>query len=133
MTLCETLQESGLTVVEAKDGAEAWKQIRNGAIHCVVMDMKMRGFDGIEVLTRMMGSATRLPVVVMSAFEQLVNDAILVTYPRLKFLAKPATPEQVLGAVHELLGNVKHRPAQTCRSRSYPDRVRRLRVGVDRS
>lgn len=93
------LEQSGFTVREAKDGIEAWKQIRTGEIEFLVTDMKMPGYHGLEILGRMLDAGMTTPVVVVSAFDQLENEFVVSTYPKLKFLAKPASPESVAAAV----------------------------------
>ena len=97
------LEESGFAVVEAKDGIEAWDYIQGGGVHCAVMDMKMPGYHGLEVLGRMVDANLTLPVVVVSAFDQLANEFVVATYPELKFLTKPAPPEHVVEAVSSFL------------------------------
>lgn len=97
------LEESGFAVVEAKDGIEAWNHIHGGAVQCAVMDMKMPGYHGLEVLGRMVDSNVIIPVVVVSAFDQLANEFVVATYPKLRFLTKPASPERVVEAVKSFL------------------------------
>lgn len=98
------LEESGFAVAEAKDGVEAWDTIRSGVVQCVVMDVKMRGYHGIEILSRMMDSNLILPVVVVSAFHQLASEFVVATYPELQFFSKPVPPDQVAEAVVSLTG-----------------------------
>ncbi|MHC4201377.1 MAG: response regulator transcription factor [Planctomycetota bacterium] len=97
------LEEAGFAVIEAKDGVEAWKQIKSGAIHGIVMDMKMPGYHGLEVLSRMVDAGIDMPVVVVSAFDQLADEFIVATYPKLTFLTKPASPDEVTASVMKLL------------------------------
>ena len=96
-------EEDFNVVGEAKDGVEAWTQIQSRAVQCVVMDMKMPGYHGLEVLGRMVDANVIIPVVVVSAFDQLANEFVVATYPKLKFLAKPAPPELVVEAVESFL------------------------------
>ncbi|MHC4252365.1 MAG: response regulator [Planctomycetota bacterium] len=93
------LEQSGFAVREAKDGIDAWKQIKTGAIQYIVTDMKMPGYHGLEILGRMLDAGMSTPVVVVSAFDQLENEFVVSTYPKLKFLPKPASPESVAAAV----------------------------------
>ena len=93
------LEQSGYAVTEAKDGIEAWKQIKEGGIDFLVTDMKMPGYHGLEILGRMLDSGMKIPVVVVSAFDQLENEFVVTAYPKLKFLPKPASPESVAAAV----------------------------------
>ena len=93
----------GVFVVEAEDGQDAWRKIRAGGVSCVVLDMKMPGYHGLEVLGRMVESRLVLPVVVVSAFSQLANEFVVATYPKLTFLTKPASPRDVAKAVAEFV------------------------------
>lgn len=104
------IEEAGFSVAEAKDGIEAWNLIKSGTIQCAVMDMKMPGYHGLEILSRMIDSNLLLPVVVVSAFDQLANEFVVATYPKLRFLTKPAPPEAVAQAVNELLRPGKRIP-----------------------
>jgi CheY-like chemotaxis protein len=97
------LEESGFATSEATDGIEAWDQIRSGAVQCAVMDMKMPGYHGLEILSRMVDANLIIPVVVVSAFDQLQNEFVVATYPKLTFLTKPASPDQVAEAVRAFL------------------------------
>jgi CheY-like chemotaxis protein len=93
------LEQSGFDVREAKDGIDAWKLIKAGEIEFLVTDMKMPGYHGLEILGRMIDAGIKIPVVVVSAFDQLENEFVVSTYPKLKFLPKPASPESVAAAV----------------------------------
>jgi len=113
------LEQAGYSVIEAKDGIDAWNHIRHGLVHCAVMDMKMPGYHGLEILSRMVDAGMTLPVVVVSAFDQLANEYVVSTYPRLKFFTKPAPPEMVTEAVNAFLrpGGKAGEAAQPRRSR----------------
>jgi len=93
------LEQSGYVVREAKDGIDAWNQVKSGEIEYLVTDMKMPGYHGLEILGRMIDSAMDIPVVVVSAFDQLQHEFVVSAYPRLKFLPKPASPESVAAAI----------------------------------
>jgi len=93
------LEQSGYAVREAKDGIDAWNQIKAGEVEYLVTDMKMPGYHGLEILGRMIDSGMDIPVVVVSAFDQLRHEFVVSAYPRLKFLPKPASPESVAAAI----------------------------------
>jgi CheY-like chemotaxis protein len=97
------MEESGLTVIECADGTEAWDRIQQGDISLAVLDMKMPGLHGLEVLSRMADKQFRIPVIVCSAYDQLKDEFIVQTYPRLRYLVKPVAPEQLVGSIKELL------------------------------
>ena len=97
------MEEAGLNVVEASDGTEAWERIQQGDVSLAVLDMKMPGLHGLEVLSRMADKQCRIPVIVCSAYDQLKDEFVVQTYPRLRYLVKPVAPEQLVGSIKELL------------------------------
>lgn len=98
------LEEAGFAVAEAEDGAEAWRQISEGKVSLVVLDMKMPGLHGLEVLSRMADKQIHIPVIVCSAYDQLKDEFLVATHPRLKFFVKPIGADAVVAAAKELLG-----------------------------
>jgi len=57
----------------------------------------------LEVLSRMADKQFRIPVIVCSAYDQLKDEFVVQTYPRLRYLVKPVAPEQLVGSIKELL------------------------------
>lgn len=97
------MEESGLSVIECADGTEAWERIQQGDISLAVLDMKMPGLHGLEVLSRMADKQYRIPVIVCSAYDQLKDEFVVQTYPKLRYLVKPVAPEQLVGSIKDLL------------------------------
>ena len=97
------LESSGYRVFEAGDGQEAWKRISAGEVDAAIIDMKMPGYHGLEILSRMTDSGALLPVVICSAYDQLAEEFVVATYPHLRYLVKPAAPEDVLAALEEVI------------------------------
>lgn len=62
--------DPGLRVVaEAADGAEALEQLRSHEVDVVVMDIRMRGMDGIEATSRIRARSGP-PVLVLTTFDE---------------------------------------------------------------
>ncbi|MCK6474112.1 MAG: response regulator [Planctomycetes bacterium] len=97
------LEKLGCQVVEAEDGTQAWETIQKGGISLVVMDMKMPGLHGLEVISRMKTQHIDLPVVVCSAYDQLKDEFVIASKKNLRYLVKPVAVENLEGAVRELI------------------------------
>jgi DNA-binding NtrC family response regulator len=93
------LEELGIAVSEAKDGIDAWAQFQYRSVLCLIMEMKLSGYHGLDLLRRMTERKLDVPVVVVTAHGELANEFAVATYPRLTFLTKPASPGQVAYAV----------------------------------
>ncbi len=96
------LEEAGYNVVDAVDGNDAWQQIKSGAVSAVVLDVKMPGISGLEIIQRMQSSRNYLPVVVVTSFSDMRDEFAIQVYPKLRYLVKPVAPDKIVQALHEL-------------------------------
>ena len=99
-----TLERLNCNVVEAGDGHEAWKLLKEGDVELAVLDMKMPGLHGLEVLSRMVDKHITPPVIICSAYDQLKDEFLVASYPKLRYLVKPVAAEALERAVRDLLG-----------------------------
>ncbi len=97
------LQSVGCYVFEARDGNEAWRRLETPGVSAVVMDMKLSGISGLELLARLKSSGRALPVVVCTELTGMKDEFAVTTYPRLRFLAKPVRTRVLFEALCELL------------------------------
>ncbi|HOX07914.1 MAG TPA: response regulator [Planctomycetota bacterium] len=97
------LEEKGFNVLEAADGQEAWKRLEAGGISAAVLDMKMPGLHGLEILSRLADSGKDLPVVICTAYDRLDDEFVVATYPRLRYLTKPVDGDQLASTLNNLL------------------------------
>ncbi|MFI5238850.1 MAG: protein kinase, partial [Gemmatimonadales bacterium] len=88
------LKRQGYEVVCAGDGESALNSVRSGSYDVVLLDVRMPGMDGHEVLRRMKGdTATRdIPVVMISAADDLSTIAACIEAGADDFLPKPFDP-----------------------------------------
>ena len=104
--LARALREAGLEVLEAGDGAEAWRVLQRGRVDLLVTDMNMPVMDGLKLiaLVRGEGAHRTTPIVVVTAeaadedrrrAEGLGADA---------YLVKPVQGQQVVEVARRLLG-----------------------------
>ncbi|HHN47081.1 MAG TPA: response regulator [Planctomycetes bacterium] len=97
------LEENGYTVIEAENGMEAWRIIQTGEADIAILDMKMPGYHGLDILSRMADAGMSIPVVISTAYDQLADEFVVATYPRLKYLVKPIDPNELLRVVNEFV------------------------------
>jgi CheY-like chemotaxis protein len=103
--IAKTLEDAGLSVIEASDGSEAVPLLEAGGsnlIGLVVSDIVMPGFPGDKLAAKVAEQWPEVPVLLISGFGMKAGC----TGP---FLAKPFTPEALLLAIEELL-KAGHRP-----------------------
>jgi CheY-like chemotaxis protein len=97
------LEEQGAVVVECENGLEAWERLQKGDISLAILDMKMPGLHGLEVLSHMADKNMSTPVIICSAYDQLQDEFVVRTYPNIKYLVKPVAPDQLVATVKDLL------------------------------
>jgi DNA-binding NtrC family response regulator len=97
------IEEAGYEAVECGTGDEAWERIRQGGVALAVLDMKMPGLHGLEVLSNISDKCPGLPVVICTAYDQLREEYAVKTFPNLRYLVKPIAPQSLVEAIGELL------------------------------
>ena len=98
------LNNKGLNVLEAADGLSAWKTLESDPrIDALVLDMKMPGMHGLDVLTRLANSGRIIPVVICTAYDQVQDEFAVGTYPKLRFLTKPVDTSHLAEVLINLL------------------------------
>ena len=99
------LSRSGYTIVEARDGQEAFELAADQALDMAVLDVMMprlNGFDLTERLRRV-PATKQLPILLMSASVQEVDISRGFEAGADGYLTKPFTPDELLTRVRELL------------------------------
>jgi len=99
------LEEDGYKVNVANDGEEAYEYLKDPDCRGMLLDMRMPGINGAELLMLMTAENIRVPVIVMAAFPDFEEEE-LKQFPNVKRLFhKPFIPEELLSAVKDVAGN----------------------------
>ena len=99
--LRQLLEEAGYKVNVANNGEEAYAHLRDDSCRGMLLDMRMPGINGAELLMLMTAENIDIPVIVMAAFPDFEEDE-LKQFPNVKRLFhKPFYPEEMLAAVKE--------------------------------
>jgi PAS domain S-box-containing protein len=100
------LDQAGYGVLEAGGGEEALRIVTSAEepIDIVVSDIVMPIMDGLELLTRLRGHRSDLPVVLMSGYSEQ-ELGVNARRRASAFLQKPFTPRQLGDAVRNAIGS----------------------------
>jgi len=115
--LSRLLQAEGYRVVEAADGDIALSRIRAEEVDAVLLDLKMPGRDGLEVLGELGPLLSDLPVIVITAFAGSSAAIEAMRRGAYDYLSKPFDLDEVLLTLKRAL-----------RQRSLAFEVRELRA-----
>lgn len=100
--LRELLEEEGYRVNVANSGTEAYEHLRDPDCKAMLLDMKMPGINGAELLMLMGAENIKIPVIMMAAFPDF-DEEEMKEFPNVKRLfQKPFYPEDMLAAVREV-------------------------------
>src|SRR5579863_1042339 len=100
-SMCEILRTSGFSVSEAEDGAVAFGLLRENRYGMVLLDIRMPRLDGVSLIEALVELP---PVVVHSAFSLSAEERQRLGVKVVRYLHKPVSPQELLSAVHGVLG-----------------------------
>lgn len=95
-TICDILNIKGYESTNAYSGHEALEKVKSEDPDCVLMDVRMPGVDGIEVLKMIKDTSPDLPVLLMSAYATGEQAEEAKKYGAYTLLPKPLDIQMVL-------------------------------------
>ena len=93
------LERQGLDVRTASDGMEAYAAVQQPDCACMVLDINMPRFNGVELLLLMQAEAISVPTVVMAGFEDFNEPEMKQFANVVQFLPKPFDMAAMVQAV----------------------------------
>ncbi len=99
----EILKMEGYDVVTASTGTKALQLVVKDDFNLMILDIKMPGIHGLEILRRIRESGNNTPIIICSAFEGMKDDFIIKSYNISDFLAKPIDLKSLSDSVKKAL------------------------------
>jgi len=96
------LEKAGHSVVEAGDGAEALRILRQEPIDVAVLDIIMPEVDGLEVC-RKLREKSQLPVLFLSSRDEELDRIVGLEIGADDYVTKPFSPRELVARVKALL------------------------------
>ncbi len=109
--LAEALADLGHEPVEAPDGAAALAQLAGKGVDAVLLDLRMPGMDGMEVLRRIRASPDPPSVAVLTAVATASNTIEAMRLGAVDHLTKPIGREALVSLLARLLPSRSASPA----------------------
>lgn len=102
MFLALLLDREGFETMVAHDGATALKMIRSEMPEVVLLDLKMPGMDGMEVLRKAKDFNPNLPVVIITAYADIRGAVEAMKAGAYSYLPKPFEHSEVIRTVRQI-------------------------------
>jgi two-component system, OmpR family, response regulator len=102
MLLTTCLETMDYEVLSAVNGEEALKLFQTNNFDIALMDIKMPGLSGTEVLRRIRSLGIRVPVIIMTAFGTVKNAVECTKLGAVAYLQKPFTSDKIKAVLKEL-------------------------------
>jgi two-component system response regulator HydG len=97
------LEDENFQVSEAPDGLQAVVAIQERPFDLVLLDLKMPGLDGLEVLHRMRRITAATPIIMMTAFGTIEAAVEAIKAGAQDFVAKPLDMEELTLKIRKVL------------------------------
>jgi DNA-binding response OmpR family regulator len=93
------LKANGFTTSSVADGETALELARSGEFDLVILDIGLSGKDGFEILRELRGSGNRIPVVILTARDNVADTVAGLEGGADDYVTKPFRFEELLARV----------------------------------
>jgi DNA-binding response OmpR family regulator len=117
LTLAEILRLEGYEIQAIGSGEEAVQELRSNPYDVMVLDLKMAGMSGMDVLREVVETLPNLSVIILTAYGTIDSAIQAIRYRVHDYLLKPVSPKQVLDSIEKALD--KKEPQSQVRDAAY--------------
>ena len=103
----QVLLKTGYSVKGARDGEEGLKLFKSESFHVVLLDLKLPGSDGIEVLGHIKTENPETPVIIMTGYASVESAVEAMKQGAFDYMAKPFSPKELRVNIRKALNNRK--------------------------
>jgi two-component system, LuxR family, response regulator FixJ len=120
------LESDGLAVETYLSGEEFLKAYDPNRPGCLLLDLRMRGMDGLELQKRIASRGPHPPIIFVSGHGDVAKCAEAMKTGAVDFLEKPADDAKILAAVHLALEKDRRRRSVEATHPEIAARIARL-------
>jgi CheY-like chemotaxis protein len=116
LTLSRSLEDLGVETEGAEDGKEALAKLREKEFGLILLDIRMPGVDGMDVLRQVRESRPDIRIIILTAYGTIELAVEAMKLGAVDFIQKPFVPEQVRERVARLMSREENRQSKDGRS-----------------
>jgi FixJ family two-component response regulator len=98
-----TLETEGYEVFDVSSGEEAVQSLAEHTFALAILDIRMPGMGGLELLAKMRENGIKVPALIVTAYSDVPNAVKAMKLGAIDFLQKPLRPEDLRSIVTEIL------------------------------
>jgi DNA-binding NtrC family response regulator len=103
----QALDKTGYRVKAVKNATEGLRAFKDEFFHLVLLDLKLPGINGMEVLTKIKEENPETPVIIITGFASIQSAVEAMKRGACDYLAKPFGPEELRIVVKKALDSRK--------------------------
>ena len=104
MVLRKVLEDANFRVSEALDGLQAREFLERTPPDLMILDMKMPGLHGTEIIRYLTVKHSKLPVLIYSGYSEMKDGITVISYKHCEYMMKPSPLTEIVAKVKEMLG-----------------------------
>ena len=97
------LKEEGHEVIAAADGKQALKALALSAPDLVLLDVRLPGMDGVELLEEMKKIEKNLPIIMLTAYSDVKSAVKAMKLGAFDYITKPFDNEELILSIKRAL------------------------------
>lgn len=103
LTVSQSLSTLPAEVETAADGQQALEKVQRQEFSAILLDLRMPGMDGMEVLRRLRDDHPEVPVVIITAHGNVESAVEAMKLGAIEFQQKPFRPDEIRAVVSKVL------------------------------
>lgn len=103
----QVLEKAGYVVRGARDGIEGLKFLERESFHSVLLDLKLPGPDGMEILGHIREDSPETPVIIITGYSSVESAVVAMKQGAFDYMAKPFSPKELRVTVKKALASRK--------------------------
>ncbi len=91
----QVLEKAGYVVKGARDGIEGLQFLKSESFHSVLLDLKLPGADGMEILGHIREDSPETPVIIITGYASVESAVEAMRQGAFDYVAKPFSPKEL--------------------------------------
>jgi DNA-binding response OmpR family regulator len=109
-TLAERLRLRGFHVEATSTGADALQRVREDGFSILILDVKMPGIGGLQLLSQVKATHPDLPIILLSGHDSVADAKNGLGEGAFDYLVKPVNIDELTEKIGSAAGAEKGRP-----------------------